>query len=110
MLKQMIERLMFKCEYCDVPFKYGETRQHAESCKGLNFTCPNKGCSYSRNMPTAEALKAHVKQCEHSELFCPSCELKIVDPDNHNCIHALKKALSEQIAINTELRTENEKL
>jgi hypothetical protein len=57
----MIERLMFKCEFCDVPFKYGEKRQHAESCKGLNFTCPNKGCNYSRNMPTVEALKAHIK-------------------------------------------------
>jgi hypothetical protein len=51
-LRQTIERIMFKCYFCETSYKYGEAHKHAEACKGLNYTCPNDGCGHSQKMAT----------------------------------------------------------
>ena len=46
-LRQAIEEIRIKCSFCSIEFNYGDTKAHSESCKGLNYTCPNEGCGQS---------------------------------------------------------------
>ena len=61
----------------------------------MNYVCPNVGCGHCADMRTKEELRKHLKdECKLSFAVCVKCELPFTQNEVHDCVKALKRALS----------------
>ena len=84
----------FKCRYCDVSFRYLESRRKHENCRHIwNYSkqCPDCGKLFLDNQRLKQHSVVHTKQRKYE---CSICEMKFTQPSSlgrHKKIHSEDK-------------------
>ena len=111
-VKQQLDAFEFKCDKCQVVFKYEQRKAHWESC-GVIFKCEIPGCGNCGPFDSGYALLQHWEDdCLVIPMKCTECEhvLTRAEISQHDCstyMAALVKKLRDE---NTALKEANKKL